>query len=376
MGAKKLGFGTMRLPVMPGMDYTHIDMNEFRRMADMFIERGFTYFDAAWMYHDGEAERALKKVLAERYPRDAYTVTTKMPTMMLSGPDDQVRYFETQLERTGLDYFDYYLAHNLNVDTYGECLKYGTLEYMRDLKSQGRIKHLGFSFHDSPEFLEMLLQKYPEMEYVQLQLNYLDWDNESIQSRKCYETARKYGKQIIVMEPVKGGTLANLTPEAEQILKAIHPDWSKASWAIRFAASLPGVMTVLSGMTTLEQMNDNTSYMQDFAPLTENEVEAVFKVRDIIIQSKAIPCTRCRYCVEANSCPMDIPIPDFFALYNTETMCSPNGWTQQWQYYSNMVSNGKGRASACISCHGCESVCPQHIQITEWLKKVSAIFEA
>ncbi len=376
--AKKLGFGTMRLPLRDEQDQGSIDIEEYCRMADMFVARGFTYFDTAWMYHNHTSEDAFKKAVSERFPRDAYTVATKMPTMMLYGPKAQEEIFEKQLEKTGVDFFDYYLIHNLNVDNYAECLRYGTIEYVEEQKAKGRIKHLGFSFHDNAEFLDMLLQRYPEMEFVQLQLNYLDWDNEGIQSRKCYETARKYNKDIIVMEPVKGGTLANLPPSAEKILRDIHPDWSPASWAIKFAASLPGVKLVLSGMTSLAQMDDNTSFMQDFVPLTAEEVQAVFKVRDTIINNGTIPCTGCRYCVEANTCPMDIPIPDYFALYNAEQIDLKNidtGWTPQEQYYGNTVKHGAGRASGCIGCRGCESVCPQHIKISEWMEKISARFD-
>ncbi|MCD8293992.1 MAG: aldo/keto reductase [Clostridia bacterium] len=376
---KKLGFGTMRLPVLVKDGQEIIDIEQYCKMADMFLERGFTYFDTAWMYHGHTSEDAFKEAVFKRYPRDAYTIATKMPTMMLYGPKAQEEIFEKQLEKTGVDFFDYYLIHNLNVDNYAECMKYGTIEYVEEQMAKGRIKHLGFSFHDNAEFLEMLLQKYPEMEFVQLQLNYLDWDNEAIQSRKVYEMARKYNKEIVVMEPVKGGTLANLPPKAEKILRDIHPDWSPAQWAIRFAAGLDGVRLVLSGMTSLAQMDDNTSFMQDFKPLTAEETKAVFKVRDIIINNGTIPCTGCRYCIEANTCPMGIPIPDYFALYNAEQIDVINaatGWTPQEQYYGNLVGHGKGRASGCIGCRGCESVCPQHIKVSEWMEKVSARFDS
>ncbi len=376
--AKKLGFGTMRLPLLDEEDRASIDIEQYCKMADLFMERGFTYFDTAWMYHNCTSEDAFKKAVFDRFPRDSYTVATKMPTMMLYGPKDQETVFETQIRKTGVDFFDYYLIHNLNIDNYACCLKYGTIEYVEEQKAKGRIKHLGFSCHDNAEFLEMILQKYPEMEFVQLQLNYLDWDSETVQSRRCYETARKHGKEIIVMEPVKGGVLATLPPEAEKIFRSIHPDWSNASWAIRFAASLPGVKLVLSGMTSLEQMEDNTSFMQDFVPLTEEELQAVWKVRDILDGNGDIPCTGCRYCLEANTCPAGIPIPDWFWLYNKEQVDVINqatGWTPQEQYYGNMVGRGAGRASACIGCRGCESVCPQHIKIPEWMEKVSARFD-
>ncbi|MCD8307585.1 MAG: aldo/keto reductase [Clostridia bacterium] len=377
--AKKLGFGTMRLPLLDEQDQASIDIEQYCRMADLFVERGFTYFDTAWMYHNHNAEDAFRKAVSERLPRDKYTIADKMPTMMLYGPKAQEEIFEAQLKKLGVDVFDYYLIHNLNVDNYAECLKYGTIEYVEEQKARGRIKHLGFSFHDNADFLEMLLKKYPEMEFVQLQLNYLDWDNDAIQSRRCYETARKYNKEIVVMEPVKGGVLAKLPPVAEKILRDIHPDWSPAEWAIKFAASLPGVRLVLSGMTSIEQLDENTAFLQDFVPLTDEEVQAVFKVRDIIMNDGSIPCTRCRYCVEANTCPMGIPIPDYFTLYNIDLLDVQNaatGWTPQEQYYGNMVGHGAGRASGCIGCRGCESVCPQHIKITEWMEKVSKRFDS
>ncbi len=375
MPAKKLGFGFMRLPVLSEKDRGQIDYDRLYRMVDTFMERGFTYFDTAWMYHNFQSEPALKRAVVDRYPRDAFTVATKMPTMMLESPEEQERIFEEQLANTGAGVFDYYLLHDLNVVTYKTVTEYGTIPYLEKQKAAGRIRRLGFSFHDSADFLDRILTEHPDMDFVQLQINYLDWDNPGIQSRKCYETARKHGKPVIVMEPVKGGTLASLPPEAEKIFRDIHSDWSPASWAIRFAASLEGVMVVLSGMSTEAQLEDNTSFMKDFTPLTDEEREAVFRVRDILNRSTEIPCTGCRYCVEANKCPMGIPIPDFFALYNAEQADTNDLWSPQIEYYENMVIHGAGKASDCIQCRGCEAMCPQRIPITDWLKKVSETLE-
>ncbi|MCD8307589.1 MAG: aldo/keto reductase [Clostridia bacterium] len=375
MPDKKLGFGLMRLPVLSSEDRGQIDYDKLYRMVDTFLSRGFTYFDTAWMYHNFQSEPALKRAVIDRYPRDSFTVATKMPTMMLTYPKEQEDIFEQQLQKTGAGAFDYYLLHDLNVVTYKTVSDYSTIPYLEAQRAAGRIRKLGFSFHDSAAFLDKILTEHPDMDFVQLQINYLDWDNPGIQSRKCYETARRHGKPVIIMEPVKGGTLASLLPAAEKIFRSVHPDWSPASWAIRFAASLEGVMVVLSGMSTEEQLEDNTSYMQDFKPLTEEELKAVWQVRDILLNTTEIPCTGCRYCVEANTCPMNIPIPDFFALYNTEQQDTNGLWSPQIEYYLNLVTHGAGKASDCIRCRGCEAMCPQRLPITDLLEKVAVTLE-
>ena len=372
--AKKLGFGLMRLPRLDPNDEGSIDLEQTKQMVDTFLQRGFTYFDTAWMYCAFKSENAVKDALTSRYPRESYTLATKLHAAYIHSLDDRDAIFNTQREKTGVEYFDYYLLHDVGVEHYEIYKKYDCFAWIAEKKRQGLIKHMGFSFHDTAEVLDKILTEHPEMEFVQLQINYLDWDSEGVQSRKCYEVATKHGKPVIVMEPVKGGTLAKLPAAAETLLRQADPGASIPSWAVRFAASLPNVKMVLSGMSSTEQLLDNTGYMQDFVPLTQQEQAVIAQAVGIINASIAIPCTGCAYCTEG--CPMHIAIPKYFSLYNAEMQeLKEKDFTSQGTYYDNLTLKF-GKASDCIACGQCESVCPQHLPIIENLKRVAKQFEA
>lgn len=367
---KKLGFGCMRLPVLSKEDTTTIDLEQMCEMVDTFLDNGFTYFDTAYMYHNYMSERYVKLALVDRHPRDSFLLADKLPTMQLKAQEDVDRIFNEQLEKTGAGYFDYYLLHCLNVANYEAAEKYDCFHYVMQKKAEGKIKHVGFSYHDNAELLDEILTKHPEVEFVQLQLNYVDWDSDEIQSGKCYDVCVKHGKDVIVMEPVKGGNLVNIPEEAQKIMKDVNPDASIASWAIRYAASKEHVIMVLSGMSDLAQLKDNVSYMKDFVPFSKKEKETVEKVVKIINDTTKVPCTACRYCLEG--CPMQIAIPEYFALYNEYYRFG--NYDRAKQRYDNLTKD-HGKASDCIACGQCEGHCPQHLSIIKYLAEIAETFE-
>ncbi len=371
---KKLGFGLMRLPLKDKTNSSEIDIEQLKEMVDLFLARGFTYFDTAWMYSKFQSESAVKEVLTSRHPRESYTLATKLHSGFIETEEDRDKIFHAQLEKTGAGYFDYYLIHGIEGEMLEKYERLHCFEWLLEKKKQGLVKHAGFSFHDTPELLDTILTRHPDMEFVQLQINYLDWESEWIRSRACYEMAVKHGKPVIVMEPAKGGTLARIPEEAERLFKDYDSTKSVPSWAIRFAASLPNVMVVLSGMSSLEQLRDNTDYMGSFIPLSEEEKTMCFKAAEIINRQVAIPCTACSYCTEG--CPMHICIPSYFSIYNEDMRehLEEKGWTINFSNYGTLAKQ-YGKASDCIACGQCESVCPQHLPIIQYLKDVAKHYE-
>ena len=362
---KNFGFVCMRLP----MNGEEVDLEQTKKMVDTFIEQGFNYFDTAHGYIQGKSEKALKECLTSRYPRDKYILADKLTANFFKKEEDIRPLFESQLEICGVDYFDFYLMHAQGAGNYAHFKECHAYETAFELKKEGKVRHVGISFHDKPEVLEQILTEYPEVEVVQIQFNYVDYDDPAVQSRACYEVCRKHNKPVIVMEPVKGGNLVNLPEDAKAVLDELYGG-SPASYAIRFAAGFPGMMMVLSGMSSMEQMNDNLSYMKDFQPLNEAELAAVKKVQEIFKSKNLIPCTACRYCIDG--CPKHISIPDLFAIMNTKQIY--HDWNAD--YYYNVVHTAPGRkASDCLKCGKCEKVCPQHLQIRNLLEDVAKEFE-
>lgn len=370
---KKLGFGLMRLPVKNNDDSTSIDMGQLNQMVDAFLSRGFTYFDTAWMYHNGASESAVKGSLVERYPRDSFKLATKLHGGYVNSFEDRDAIFNKQLEKTGAEYFDYYLLHCISVDLYEKYKKFDCFNWLREKKRLGLVKKIGFSFHDNAELLDRVLTEQPDMEFVQLQVNYLDWDSDNIQSRLCCETAQKHNKPIIVMEPVKGGTLAQVPQRVEELFKGENENVSVASWALRFAGSVDNVFMVLSGMSNMEQLVDNMNIFDDFKNIDDNEDAIIKRAARLLKHSGAISCTACDYCT--GGCPMNIPIPKYFSLYNEgiEQIDEKNHNPQAERYNDLALSFGK--PSDCIACGQCEKACPQQLPIIENLKRVADYFE-
>lgn len=358
-GIGKLGFGLMRLPKNDDV----IDIEQTKQMVDMFLDAGFTYFDTAWAYKG--SEDAIRQALVERHPRESYQLATKCAAWIdCKTRDDAIAQFETSLERTGAGYFDFYLLHNLGEHRTEKFNEFGLWDWILEQKAAGKIKHAGFSFHSTPEELDELLTAHPEMEFVQLQINYADWENPSVQSRGCYEVARAHNKPVVIMEPVKGGMLANPPESVARVLKEAEPESSAASWAIRFAASLPGVITVLSGMSNVEQMADNLSYMKDFTGLTEAEQATLDRAREELAKIPLIPCTACNYC--AKVCPMGVGISGTFMAMNMLTLYGDLKKAQDEEKWL-VTEHDRKRATSCIKCSACEQACPQHIKIRDEL---------
>ena len=364
----KLGFGLMRLPKTKD---GKIDLGQTKQMVDQFMAAGLTYFDTAYVYDDGDSERAAKAALVDRYPRESFTLATKLCAWMGAHDEKSAKQqFYTSLERTGAGYFDYYLLHALQAGNYKTYDKYHIWDFVKEQKEKGLIKHWGFSFHATPDILDQLLTDHPDAEFVQLQLNYADWENPDVTARENYEVARKHGKSIVVMEPVKGGALANPPTKVQEIFRQADLKASFASWAIRYAASLDGIITVLSGMSNLEQMEDNLSYMKDFRPLNAHEQQAIRKAQEAINGVKSIPCTGCHYCT--GGCPKQIPIPEIFAARNRQLVW---GQLQEGQAAYDQLAAKGNVASDCIGCGQCERACPQHIKVIQRLKECAAALE-
>lgn len=364
----KLGFGLMRLPEKDGV----IDLDHVKRMVDSFMDAGMNYFDTAYVYHGGRSEEVIKDAIVKRYPRESFTIATKLPSWHIYKQEDLDRIFNEQLQRCGVDYFDYYLLHSvedgINYDTYEnfDCFSWGM-----EKKAEGKIRHFGFSYHGSPELLETILDWHPEIEFVQIQLNYADWNNPVVRSGELYDILHRRNIPMIIMEPVKGGTLASLKPELEERFISYSPDKSVASWALRFCASLPGVEMILSGMSNDEQMEDNIKTFTDLVPLNDDEKSLIEEVRKAMLDIPLISCTACKYCVDG--CPMSISIPDIFRTYNSIKLY--NDTFRPKLFYNGLISAGSGRASDCVSCGQCESVCPQHLPVIDFLSEAAEILD-
>ena len=362
---KNFGFGMMRLPMIG----EKVDFEQTQRMVDYFIENGFNYFDTAHPYIQGQSEEAVKKCLSSKYPRESFVLTNKLSSSFFEKEEDIRPLFEKQLELCGVDYFDFYLMHAQNASRFEKYKATHAYDIAQEFKKEGKIRHVGLSFHDSAEVLDKILTERPEFEIVQIQFNYLDYEDPAVQSLKCYEVCKKHNKPVLVMEPVKGGSLIDLPEDAQKIFDDLNGG-SNASYAIRFVAGHENIAMTLSGMSTFEQMVDNVSFMKDFKPLSEVELDAIRKVVDVYRNLNVIKCTSCRYCVDG--CPMQIKIPDLFACYNSRQV--KKLWNNQ-AYYNAHTKDGHGRAADCIKCGNCEAICPQGLPIRDLLEKVSEEFD-
>ena len=371
---KNFGFGCMRLPMLSNGE---VDIEQCKAMADLFLARGFNYFDTAHVYINGKSETAIREFLARRYPRERYVLTNKLTTHCFNKEEEVLPLFQKQLEACGVEYFDFYLMHAQNADIFAKFKKFRAYEQSFKLKEEGKVRHVGISFHDKADVLDKILSEYPQVEIVQIQLNYADWDDAGVEARKVYEVCVKHNKPAVVMEPVKGGTLVHLPKEAQEIFDALNKkrgtDFSNAAYALRYSATPENVCMTLSGMSDLSQMRENVSVMENFLPLDGEEMAAVDKVCAVFRSQNLIQCTSCRYCIEENKCPKKILIPDMFSLVNSKKRF--DSWNQDYYYTNVLTINGHGKASDCVSCRGCERTCPQHLPIISLLKDVAKTFE-
>lgn len=379
-GLKKLGFGTLHVPIKDPKDQASFDYDVINKQVDMFLEHGFKYFDTSYIYHDKQSEIALREALVKRHPRDSYILSDKMPIKFMKGAGDVEKIFQEQLEKCGVEYFDYYLLHSINREAYETSKKWKVFEFLQKKREEGYFREFGVSLHDRPELIEEILAEHPEIDFVVLQINFVDWTNPLIDAKRTHEIACKYDKPIVVMQPCKGGTLVNNLPEeAVKLMKDYNPDASIVSWAIRFAASLKNVRVVLSSFPEMYMLEDNIKTMENFVPLNEEEFAILERVRDIINENIAVQCSGCKYCI--NDCPKNIPIDDFFALYNDYKRNTRSNYNSPFQsstpnYYLNLVKGGAGRAADCVGCNKCVKRCPQALDIPELLKDVSNTFDS
>ena len=370
----KLGMGMMRLPLVDENDQTSIDMEQVNKMVDLYVDAGFNCFDTAFVYHDGVGEAAFRESVVKRYPRDSFKISTKLPLFVINEESQLEPLFAQQLENCGVDYFDYYMLHNVSGFTENAWKNVDLYSFIQKKKEEGYIKHIGISTHGNAEFLEEILFEHPELEFVLLQINYLDWDDEGIDSRKCWEVARKYNKKVMIMEPYKGGFLADVPQEAEKLMKDYNPDRSVVSWAMRFVANIDDVCVVYTGASNFEQLESNIDEFKNADPLNDEEIEILREVSDIINSNITVDCTKCRYCVDA--CTEEIDIAKVFDLYNKHKMLEKEDWTQFGNAYLNYSKlPDVGIASDCIECEACIEECPQSINIPEVLKDVAKTFE-
>ncbi len=370
---KNMGFGMMRLPLTDKDDLKSIDQKQVNEMVDKFMEAGFNYFDTAYPYHNGASEVALRKAVVERYPRDSFLIADKLPLFSITKEEQLEPIFNEQLQRCGVDYFDYYLLHNMSGFSEAGFIGVNSFEFALNKKKEGKIEHLGLSTHANADYIDNVLKDHPEMEFIQLQINYLDWENDAIESKKCYEVAKKYNLPVIIMEPLKGGFLVNVPEEAEKLMQEYNGE-KPVSWAMKFVATLEDVFMVLSGVSSLEQMEENIKIMDNMDKITEEEREIISKVTEIINSQITVPCTKCNYCV--SSCPKNINIPKLFDWYNHEKIENNSGFTAVGNAYVNYTKvENKSIASDCIACGLCVKECPQHINIPEVMKDVKETFE-